>query len=71
PPVAVTPPDVTTQVVLFVVVYGLYEISIYLVAWVERDKDRKARAEGLIGENESLFDEPVEDEEEAEPEAKP
>jgi len=67
----VTPPDVTTQVVLFVVVYGLYEISIYLVAWVERDKDRKARAEGLIGENESLFDEPVEDEEEAEPEAKP
>ena len=67
----VTPPDVTTQVVLFVVVYGLYEISIYLVAWVERDKDRKARAEGLIGENESLFDEPVEDEEESEPEAKP
>ncbi len=52
----VTPPDVTTQLILFVVVYGLYEISIYLVAAVERKKDRVARAEGIIGEGESLFD---------------
>lgn len=52
----VTPPDVTTQLILFVVVYGLYEISIHLVAAVERKKDRAARAEGIIGENESLFD---------------
>lgn len=52
----VTPPDVTTQLILFVVVYGLYEISIHLVAGVERRKDRAARAEGIIGENESLFD---------------
>jgi len=52
----VTPPDVTTQVILFVVVYGLYEISIHLVAAVERKKDRVARAEGIIGEDESLFD---------------
>jgi sec-independent protein translocase protein TatC len=52
----VTPPDVVTQMILFVVVYGLYEISIHLVAAVERKKDRVARAEGIIGENESLFD---------------
>lgn len=52
----VTPPDVTTQIILFVVVYGLYEISIHLVAAVERKKDREARKEGIIGEDESLFD---------------
>jgi sec-independent protein translocase protein TatC len=52
----VTPPDVTTQLILFVVVYGLYEVSIHLVAAVERKKDRVARAEGVIGEGESLFD---------------
>lgn len=59
----VTPPDVTTQLILFVVVYGLYEISIHLVAAVERKKDRVARAEGVIGEGESLFD--IDDDEEA------
>lgn len=52
----VTPPDVLSQVLLFSVVYGLYEISIFLVAMVERDKDRAARADGTIGEGESLFD---------------
>jgi sec-independent protein translocase protein TatC len=52
----VTPPDVTTQLILFVVVYGLYELSIHLVAAVERKKDRAARAEGIIGDDESLFD---------------
>jgi sec-independent protein translocase protein TatC len=35
----VTPPDVITQVILFVVVYGLYELSIYLVRRVERQRD--------------------------------
>jgi sec-independent protein translocase protein TatC len=37
----VTPPDIITQVILFVVVYGLYEVSIYLVRRVEtkREKD--------------------------------
>jgi len=52
----VTPPDVVTQIILFVVVYGLYEMSIHLVAGVERRKDRAARAEGVIGDGESLFD---------------
>lgn len=57
----VTPPDVTTQVILFTVVYGLYEISIFLVQWVEKKKDEEARAEGVIGEDESLFDDPEEE----------
>jgi len=52
----VTPPDVITQVILFVVVYGLYEISIHLVARVERKREEKLRAEGL------WFDDDEEDE---------
>ncbi len=43
----VTPPDVTTQIILFTVVYGLYEISIFLVRYVERQREKKLRAEGL------------------------
>ncbi len=42
-----TPPDVISQVILFVVVYGLYEVSIQLVARVERQREVKLRAEGL------------------------
>lgn len=38
----VTPPDVISQAVLFTVVYGLYEVSIQLVARIER---RRARDE--------------------------
>ncbi|MBV7379143.1 twin-arginine translocase subunit TatC [Maritimibacter dapengensis] len=43
----VTPPDVTTQIILFTVVYGLYEISIFLVARVEKQREERLRAEGL------------------------
>ncbi len=43
----VTPPDVVTQLILFVVVYGLYEISIHLVSYVEKKREAKLRAEGL------------------------
>jgi sec-independent protein translocase protein TatC len=42
----VTPPDVITQLILFVVVYGLYEISIQLVRLVERKREKELRAEG-------------------------
>ncbi len=42
----VTPPDVITQLILFVVVYGLYEISIQLVRRVERRREARLRAEG-------------------------
>lgn len=43
----VTPPDVITQVILFVVVYGLYEISIFLVGRVEKKREEELRAQGL------------------------
>lgn len=43
----VTPPDVITQVILFVVVYGLYEVSILLVSRVEVKREAKLRAEGF------------------------
>jgi len=44
----VTPPDVITQVILFAVVYGLYEVSIWLVARVERARNERLRREGLL-----------------------
>ena len=47
----VTPPDVVTQVILFTVVYGLYEISIFLVASVERKRIAQLKAEGLYAED--------------------
>ncbi|WP_297771997.1 twin-arginine translocase subunit TatC [uncultured Roseovarius sp.] len=43
----VTPPDVITQIILFVVVYGLYEVSIQLVQRVERKREAELRAQGL------------------------
>ena len=52
----VTPPDVITQGILFVVVYGLYEISIQLVRMVEKKRDERLREEGVLDENESLTD---------------
>lgn len=46
----VTPPDVVTQVILFAVVYGLYEVSIWLVASVDRKREADLRAAGLWDE---------------------
>jgi sec-independent protein translocase protein TatC len=48
----ITPPDVITQVILFTVVYALYELSILLVARVERKRNARLRAEGLLDEDE-------------------
>ena len=45
-----------TQVILFVVVYGLYEISIFLVRRVEKKRTEELRAEGVLGEDEELYD---------------
>lgn len=56
----VTPPDVITQVILFVVVYGLYEISIQLVKRVEKKREADLREQGLWFEDDE--DEDVEDE---------
>ncbi|MBO9466753.1 preprotein translocase subunit TatC [Tropicibacter sp. R15_0] len=43
----VTPPDVVTQLILFTVVYGLYELSIFLVRMVEKRREADLRAQGL------------------------
>ncbi len=48
----VTPPDVVTQVILFTVVYLLYEISIHLVAAVERKREKKLREDGYYDDDE-------------------
>lgn len=57
----VTPPDIITQVILFVVVYGLYEISIFLVARVEKKREARLRAEGYYDdeEEEDLAEDPL------------
>jgi sec-independent protein translocase protein TatC len=67
----VTPPDVITQVILFVVVYGLYEVSILLVRRFEKKREAELKAEGLWfeddedTENDPIFDEFDDDEEAA------
>ncbi len=42
----VTPPDVMSQLILFAVIYPLYEVSIFLIARFERDREARMRAEG-------------------------
>ncbi|MBK5926218.1 twin-arginine translocase subunit TatC [Rhodobaculum claviforme] len=49
----VTPPDVITQIILFTAVYGLYEVSIFLVRRVEKKRNAALRAEGLLDEDEA------------------
>ena len=39
----VTPPDVLTQIILFTVVYTLYEISIIMFKLVERKRDKESQ----------------------------
>lgn len=58
----VTPPDVITQGILFVVVYGLYEVSIFLVRRVEVKREAKLRAEGYYDDDEDELGDVPEDE---------
>jgi len=51
----VTPPDVITQLILFTVVYGLYEVSIFLVRRVETKREAQLRADGYY-DDEDLAD---------------
>ncbi|MEQ9041186.1 MAG: twin-arginine translocase subunit TatC [Silicimonas sp.] len=67
----ITPPDVVTQLILFTAVYGLYEISIQLVRWVEKKRVQQLREEGILGEDEDLYSEFDDDEPEAEGEGDP
>jgi len=45
-----TPPDVVSQLILFGTIYPLYELSIFLVRRVEKQREAKLRAEGLWDE---------------------
>ena len=56
----VTPPDVITQMILFTVVYLLYEISIWLVIMVERKQEERLRQEGLADEDDTKHPEEME-----------
>lgn len=47
----ITPPDVMTQLILFVVVYGLYEISIQLVKRVDKAREKQMREDGTWDED--------------------
>lgn len=42
----VTPPDIMSQLILFAVIYPLYEISILLTARFERQREARMRADG-------------------------
>ena len=55
----VTPPDVVTQLILFTVVYGLYEGSIFLVRRVEKSREKRLRAEGVWFEDDDEEDDPL------------
>ncbi len=55
----VTPPDVVTQLILFTVVYGLYEVSIFLVRRVETKREAKLREDGYYDDDEEEFDDPL------------
>lgn len=55
----VTPPDVITQGILFVVVYGLYEVSIVLVKMVEKKREEQLRADGYYDDEEAEAEEEV------------
>ena len=57
----VTPPDILTQIILFTVVYGLYEISIFLVQRVEKKREIWLREEGLWDEDEDDLGEEFEE----------
>ncbi|WP_417587519.1 twin-arginine translocase subunit TatC [Pararhodobacter oceanensis] len=50
----VTPPDVVSQIVLFVAVYGLYEVSVILVGRVEKKRIAQLKADGLWDEDDEL-----------------
>ncbi|WP_376873843.1 twin-arginine translocase subunit TatC [Albirhodobacter sp. R86504] len=56
-----TPPDVISQAILFVVVYGLYEVSIQIVRRIEINREARMRADGTW----------VDEDEDEDPEVKP
>jgi len=49
----VTPPDFMSQLILFVAIYPLYEISIFLITGIEKRREAQLRAEGLWDEDDN------------------
>jgi sec-independent protein translocase protein TatC len=47
-----TPPDVMSQIVLFSVIYSLYEVSIQMIRRIEKRREAALRAQGLWDEDE-------------------
>ncbi|MDO8881853.1 MAG: twin-arginine translocase subunit TatC [Pseudotabrizicola sp.] len=43
----VTPPDILSQLILFLAVYPLYEVSIFLIRRIEKKREAELRAQGL------------------------
>jgi sec-independent protein translocase protein TatC len=54
-----TPPDVISQIILFVVVYGLYEVSILLVRRIEKQRGDEIEADDDIADDEPEIGEEV------------
>jgi sec-independent protein translocase protein TatC len=46
-----TPPDIMSQLILFMAVYPLYEVSIFLIRRIEKRREAELRAEGLWEED--------------------
>ncbi len=42
----VTPPDFMSQIILFAAIYPLYEVSIFLIGRIEKQREAAARADG-------------------------
>lgn len=42
----VTPPDMMSQIILFVAIYPLYEVSIWLIRGIEKRREAQMRADG-------------------------
>lgn len=50
----VTPPDVASQVILFMAIYPLYEVSILIVRRMEKTREARMRAEGTWFEDDEI-----------------
>ncbi len=47
----VTPPDIFSMMLMFAVVYALYEVSVQLVKYVEKRREEALRAQGLADDD--------------------
>ncbi|ESW59221.1 MAG: preprotein translocase subunit TatC [Rhodobacter sp. CACIA14H1] len=53
----VTPPDVMSQMIMFSAIYPLYEVSIFLIRRIEKQREARMRAEGTwVDEDEDSGD---------------